>query len=88
MIGSACNADYGDAHWSEFLPQRSPQVRQGALVTFQTQGVGLEDKTPTLNAPLTRHGDEPLQLTKVYSLYKGLVEATTILLKSLDQSLK
>jgi len=88
MIGSACDADNGDAHWSESLTQRGPKVRQGALVTSQAQVVGLESKIPALNAPWTRHGDEALQLTKVYSLNEGLVEATTILLKGFDQLCK
>jgi hypothetical protein len=85
MVSCPCNADDGHAGGAQFLVQRRPQVGQRASVPLQSQGTSLEFQGPTLNAPLTRKHQEPLQLGKIHPMEKGLVEVIVVSLKALYQ---
>jgi hypothetical protein len=88
MIGGSCDPNNSYTGRSDLLVQRCPQARQSALILLKPQGIGLEGKLPALNAALTRHHDESLQLTEVHPLEKRLVEVNTVLLQGLNQLAK
>lgn len=55
------------------------------LVPLQPKGARLEGDIPILQVTLAHDTGEPLQSGKVYPCKKGLVKATIILLKGLEQ---